>query len=246
MMMRNAMTLVAVLLPAVLFAAAGSSRPPDTADPAGGAAIYAARCSMCHGSSGKGNPPLVPSLRGDANLRDLALVVSRIHEGRGAMPPFRSLGEGEIAAVASHVRTAWDNGFGEVTAADVSALLQGGDRKAGTSAAPLPIAYTEEQATRGQALYQDYCASCHGTDYQPDDFAPGLTGAAFDWRWKDRTVFDLYETIRTTMPPDAAGSLDSRTAIDIVAALLKANAFAAGPTELRSVPEALQVMRLKR
>jgi mono/diheme cytochrome c family protein len=116
----------------------------------------------------------------------------------------------------------------------------------GTAVTTAGGSYTEAQAIRGKALYLERCASCHGEDFVPDEFATGLTGAAFDWRWKDRTVFDLYEAIRTTMPPDDVGSLGPQTTVDIVAYLLQVNAYKSGKTELPPKPDTLRQMRLKR
>ena len=36
--------------------------------------------------------------------------------------------------------------------------------------------YTEAQAKRGEPLYAQYCASCHGPDLAGGEMAPGLTG----------------------------------------------------------------------
>ncbi len=115
-----------------------------------------------------------------------------------------------------------------------------------TTAQAGAVVYTKQQATRGSAIYVDRCASCHGADFVPDEFATGLTGPAFDWQWKERTVFDLYESIRTTMPPDEMGSLDPQSTVDIVAYLLQANKYEPGRTELPPKPEVLREIHLKR
>ena len=39
--------------------------------------------------------------------------------------------------------------------------------------------YTEDQAKRGEPLYSQYCASCHGPDLTGGEMAPGLTGGEF-------------------------------------------------------------------
>jgi S-disulfanyl-L-cysteine oxidoreductase SoxD len=105
--------------------------------------------------------------------------------------------------------------------------------------------YTEEQALRGKALYEKRCASCHGVDFVPvDDGSPQLAGAAFGYRWKDRTAFDYYERIRTTMPPAEMGTLTPRTTADIVSYLLDSNGFEPGSTELPADAEALKALVL--
>ena len=115
-----------------------------------------------------------------------------------------------------------------------------------TTAPAGAVVYTKQQATRGSAVYDERCATCHGADFVPDEFATGLTGVAFDWRWKDRTVFDLYESIRTTMPPDETGSLGPQTTVDIVAYLLQVNKYEPGQEELPPKPEILRGIQLKR
>ena len=64
-----------------------------------------------------------------------------------------------------------------------------------------------------------------------------LTGAEFLDRWKGLTVGDLFENIRTTMPPppDRPGKLTPQQTADVIAYMLKANNFpAAADTELPS------------
>lgn len=106
--------------------------------------------------------------------------------------------------------------------------------------------YTKAQALRGQASYDELCASCHGEDFVPDDFSPGLTGPAFDWTWGSRTVFDLFDAIRQDMPPDRPGTLDPATAIDITSYLLQANDYPPGETELGPEPGPLKALSLAR
>ena len=41
--------------------------------------------------------------------------------------------------------------------------------------------YTDEQADRGESLYQDACASCHGQDLSGGQMVPELIGGEFTW-----------------------------------------------------------------
>ncbi len=97
--------------------------------------------------------------------------------------------------------------------------------------------YSEPQATRGEELYQQNCAVCHGAQLQGTPAAP-LTGPAFSGRWEDgkHTLDDLYYIIRSLMPNTAPGSLTKAQYADIVAYILKANRDPAGEAEL--VPKA--------
>lgn len=93
--------------------------------------------------------------------------------------------------------------------------------------------FTEAQATRGQAVYDKKCASCHGLRLEGAT-ASALTGARFAAKWGqgDKTVDDLYFITRTTMPFGAGNSLTRQQYIDSVAYVLKANGYRAGSKEL--------------
>ena len=92
--------------------------------------------------------------------------------------------------------------------------------------------YTEAQATRGEGLYGQYCASCHGPDLAGGEMAPGLTGGEFTSNWNDLSLGDLYERIRISMPQNAPGSLSGQQNADILAFMFSANKFPAGAAEM--------------
>ena len=93
-------------------------------------------------------------------------------------------------------------------------------------------AYTEEQATRGEGAYERECATCHLADLLGDGIAPALVGPAFDFRWSDLSVGDMYVAIRATMPQGAPASLSPQAYADIVSYLLQSNDMPAGDAEL--------------
>jgi len=92
--------------------------------------------------------------------------------------------------------------------------------------------YTAEQTRRGETAYLQTCASCHGTALEGGDMTPPLVGGAFTSNWNDLTVGDLFDRIRTTMPLDNPGRLSRTQTADVIAFVLKANNWPAGPTEL--------------
>ena len=92
--------------------------------------------------------------------------------------------------------------------------------------------YTEEQAKRGEAIYYERCAACHGSELEGGDMTPGLTGGVFTSNWNDLSVGDLFERIRITMPLDRPRTLSRQQSADVVAFLLKANRWPAGAAEL--------------
>lgn len=92
--------------------------------------------------------------------------------------------------------------------------------------------YTTEQARRGEALYTQHCATCHGGTLLGAEAAPALTGFEFGANWSGLTLGDLFERIRTSMPSDDPGKVSAQQKADIVAHMLKVGGFPAGMTEL--------------
>jgi len=92
--------------------------------------------------------------------------------------------------------------------------------------------YTEEQAKRGSALYQENCASCHGAELTGGEMAPPLSGGEFMAGWDGLTVGDLFERIRISMPQNSPGSLSGQQNSDILSFVFSANKFPAGSAEL--------------
>ena len=105
--------------------------------------------------------------------------------------------------------------------------------------------FSEDQAKRGMATYEQECAQCHLDDLLGDGIAPSLIGAPFHFRWSDLSVGDMLVAIRTTMPQGAPASLSPRAYTDIVAYLLQANEFPTGDMELPTEIEALEAILIK-
>jgi mono/diheme cytochrome c family protein len=103
--------------------------------------------------------------------------------------------------------------------------------------------YSDAQAKRGEAVYSQSCASCHGPDLAGLDTAPSLTGPEFNTSWGDLPLSDLFERVRTTMPADAAGSLPPQQYADVVAFLLAKDNFPAGAADLPADGDALKQIK---
>ena len=99
--------------------------------------------------------------------------------------------------------------------------------------------FTEEQADRGKATYDQECAACHLDDLLGDGIAPSLIGVPFSFRWSELSLGDMFMAIRTTMPQGAPASLSVKDYVDIVAYILKANEFPAGDSELPTDEDSL-------
>lgn len=91
--------------------------------------------------------------------------------------------------------------------------------------------YTEAQAERGQAEYDAHCARCHREDLT--GYNSILKGPRFLQIYRETSLDILFDKTKTTMPRGAAGTLTDTAYVDIVAYVLKANAFPAGAAELR-------------
>ena len=104
--------------------------------------------------------------------------------------------------------------------------------------------YTEDQAKRGQALYNQHCMACHGDSLSGGEQAPPLAGGEFLSNWNGLTVGDLFERIRTSMPLNNPQSLNRDTNALILTYILSVNRFPAGPAELSSRTEVLKLIRI--
>ena len=106
------------LMPAAAVPAAASGKGGAALD---GAPIYAARCAACHQGTGAGLPGVFPPLAGSEWVtgKDDVLAKILLHgvsgeltvngaSFKGAMPAFKDqLGDAEIAAVATYLRSQW-------------------------------------------------------------------------------------------------------------------------------------------
>jgi mono/diheme cytochrome c family protein len=119
-------------------------------------------------------------------------------------------------------------GYGSATAAEDKTVWDG--------------VYTSAQATRGAAVYATECSACH-RDGLPKRAAPAADGGRFMEAWAEDSLKSLFNVIKTTMPQSAPGSLSDAAYTDIVAYILKENAFPPGSEEL--TPGALDTVRVQ-
>ena len=96
----------------------------------------------------------------------------------------------------------------------------------------LQAPYSSVQASNGDTLYQQNCATCHLPDLQGSLEAPALNDTNFRSNWTNRDVNELLDLLRRTMPPQAPGSLDEAGYLQIVAFLLRANNIRESSIEL--------------
>lgn len=164
---------------------------------ADGAAIYASKCSACHGADGAGSPPSFPPLVNtkwttDESMKDghieavlLGSAASTL-EGptdvngvtySSVMQAWNeTLNDVEIAAVVNHERTSWGNNGGLVTTEDVERV------RSTLGLPPYPagaaVAIPEQDLiNEGKTLYAA-CAGCHGDEGKGLAAVPVLAGNA--------------------------------------------------------------------
>jgi len=114
--------------------------------------LYNQNCAGCHGAEGRGGPavsladPVYLALVDDATLRR----VTANGEAGTLMPAFArgaggTLTDRQIDVLVQQMRTRWSN-----------------PDKLGGASPPPYLASSPGDAGRGVAVYQTYCASCHG------------------------------------------------------------------------------------
>ena len=103
--------------------------------------------------------------------------------------------------------------------------------------------YSEPQAARGEAVYKESCASCHGDDLSGGGQTPSLAGKEFNGDWVDLSIGDLFDRTHLSMPADKPGSLTPAQTADVIAFLLKKGNFPAGAADLPSDAAALKTIK---
>ena len=91
--------------------------------------------------------------------------------------------------------------------------------------------YSAAQATRGQEIYKNQCAECHGNALEGTVGSP-LVGDSFLANWSARPLSALVDKIQKTMPFSTPGSLSRQQSTDLTAYMLQVGKFPAGRTEL--------------
>ena len=75
---------------------------------------------------------------------------------------------------------------------------------------------------------------------------PSLVLDSFMTDWNGKSVRELFETVKRSMPKDKPGTLGTSAYVDVIAYLLQANKFPSGPKELSRTPEQLEPIVIER
>jgi len=125
-----------------------------------------------------------------------------------------------------------------VVAVVTSSALQAGQARTARDGV-----YTGAQATRGQAIFKDKCAPCHG-EMLEGLLGPPLAGDEFLKAWGNQPLAELVNKIQKTMPQSEPGTLTRPQAIDLVAHILQVGKFPAGQAALPEGEDALKQVTL--
>ena len=98
--------------------------------------------------------------------------------------------------------------------------------------------YTAAQADRGEVLFRGQCASCHA----PNRFTDDLFYSSF----AGKPLWEMFDIISDTMPGDNPASLKAEEYADVIAYLLKLNAFPTGAVDLAPTKDVLIAIQMEK
>jgi alcohol dehydrogenase (cytochrome c) len=113
-----------------------------------------------------------------------------------------------------------------------------------TAAQEAALSFTAAQVEQGRAVYETTCTACHGANLDDGPLGAPLKGDAFMSKYGGKSVRELFDATRTTMPTGNPGSLPIETYAALVAFVLDANKIVAGDTPLPSDPQQLAAMQV--
>lgn len=124
-------------------------------------------------------------------------------------------------------------GFGVAGAGLALALLSTSDHVDATAQTPSAAApvFTSAQAAAGRDAYQARCAGCHMADLGGRGEASPLAGPDFMAVWRGRSTRELFDYMRTSMPPDGA-TLGADVYLALTAFIVQSNGAVAGSAPL--------------
>jgi S-disulfanyl-L-cysteine oxidoreductase SoxD len=117
--------------------------------------------------------------------------------------------------------------------------------RAQAPASALDGIYADEQAKRGEKVFADSCAVCHGDKLEGTNTGgPALSGKDFINGWKGMTAGELMEKISMDMPSNAPGTLKPDQYADVMAYVLSVNKYPAGKTPLPTTAATLKAVKM--
>jgi quinoprotein glucose dehydrogenase len=106
--------------------------------------------------------------------------------------------------------------------------------------ASMTAVFSSKQAELGLGLYVVNCAACHGRDLHGTEGGGALMGDRFLSKWKEKSMAELFELTKATMPKTNPHSMDDASYAALLAFILEVNEFPSGETELSTSKDELQ------
>ena len=102
--------------------------------------------------------------------------------------------------------------------------------------------FTKKQVEVGSTLFSTHCAACHGRDLRGTEGGNALVGDRFIAKWKDKSVGQLFDLTKSSMPKTNPHSLDDGSYSALIAYILNANGFPEGDVALPSTSARLKTI----
>ena len=143
-----------------------------------GAESYAKHCAICHGEQREGILPAFPPLLGINHRMTDDKIADLVHAGKGRMPGFPSLQDGELSALLHFVSSVGPESLtaGSGTRSEENSRIAEG----------------------GATVFQQNCAFCHGRDAMGGETGPDLTQSKLVR--EDKTGEKITQVIREGRP----------------------------------------------
>lgn len=100
--------------------------------------------------------------------------------------------------------------------------------------------FTRKQVESGSLLYSINCGACHGKDLRGSEGGNALIGERFITKWKEKSLSELFELTKLTMPKNNPHSLDDASYSSLLAFILNANEFPPGNVDLPTAKKDLE------
>ncbi len=128
--------------------------------------------------------------------------------------------------------------------APAGGAAQAAFRMAQAGAANRPVSWSESQAARGEKLFKEICAACHGANLRGGLIGgPPLTGSTFVQKYMDGTPVSAL--VRLQQHPDAARfarAVFPAEYVELVAFILQENGIQSSGAPMPTNPAALDHM----
>jgi hypothetical protein len=86
--------------------------------------------------------------------------------------------------------------------------------------------FSSARLDEGRRLYTDQqCALCHGETLRGSPGAPPLADAGFRQAWQGRSLGELFDCLKSTMPPGRGGALPDADYVRLLGVILDANGW---------------------